>query len=77
MKYVRENIEREFDQIFNKAERMAIKHGVQPTLPCRVKRQIIEIVPPPENEKSAIPNYILKKYFERSLANPNIGQLHI
>ena len=56
---------------------MAIKHGVQPTLPCRVKRQIIEIVPPPENEKSTIPNYILKKYFERSLANPNIGQLHI
>ena len=40
MKYAPENIDNEFDQIFKQAERMAIKLDVQPSLPCRVARQM-------------------------------------
>lgn len=40
LKYVTENIEKEFDQIFIQAKQMAINLGVQPTLSRRVARQM-------------------------------------
>ena len=58
MKYVREIIDNEFDQIFKQAERMAIKLDVQPSLPHRVARQMYRNVP------ADTP----KEYFKRSLA---------
>ena len=61
IKYVKEKIDKEFDQIFSQAERIAIKRAVHPTLPRRVERQKYLNNVPAENPK---------KYFVRSLAIP-------
>ena len=52
MKYVRENIDNEFDQIFKQAERIAVKRDVQPSLPCRVARQMHRNNVPADTPKS-------------------------
>lgn len=58
LKYVTENIEKKFDQIFIQAKQMAINLGVQPTLLCRVARQMHRNNVTAENPR---------KYYERSL----------
>ena len=63
MKYVRENIDNEFDQIFKQAERMTIKLDVQPSLPRKVARQM---------DQNNVPADTPKEYFKRSLALPLI-----
>ena len=61
MKYVRKNIDNEFDQIFIQVEQMAIKLDFRPTLPRRVARQMY-----PNN----VPADTSKEYFKRFLAIP-------
>ena len=64
IKYMRENVVKEFDQNFNQAKRMAIKLDAQPTLPRRVARLMY---------LNNVPAEIPKKYFEGSLAIPILG----
>ena len=61
MKYVRENIDNEFGQIFKQTQRMAIKLDVPPSLPRRVARQM---------HRNNVPADIPKEYFKRSLVIP-------
>ena len=61
MKYVQENIDNEFHQIFKQAEQMAIKLDAQPSLPCRAARQM---------HRNNVPADTPKEYFKRSLAIP-------
>ena len=66
MKYVRENIDNEFDQIFKQTGRMAIKLDVQPSLPRRVARQM---------HRNTVSADTPKEYFKRSLTIPLLDNI--